>query len=502
MPEKHVSLWHPWLDKRGRRHTNILFEDLQKETQNMDINSLIEHVATRQLYVFVNDIISEDIPYNESLLLHANSEAFISKTGKVVALQVKQKNKRGFFIPTCVWGHLGVPDEQFLKDHATVCGLFNFEALTPSSLSEKVLRSTLPARTYIYRPTAMLRQTFLDNSKGGRIDEYKGSKRFSRVYEYDKNKAYLSLSCLVPTPYRRPEFFYYGDSGYQSDEYMHYATYWGEFRLIAHCRGIHPIQIDDAGIMREPVEGEVLCEWLWKDELEDCIASGYTLLHTECVYVWDELSDFMEEWSDILWEGLHKAENDQQRNMIKKMMVGLPGRFLKQPVKYDLIHESQYKEGDEPVLYNWLGTGKVIAPWFIRPTDDVESAQLTFIGHYILMKCRQDIWRKMKEEEKRGNNVLGSYIDCYVVEHRTKLDNHIGKERGQFKEKIIEDVVIEDNKIIPYDKSKMRAPSFGENTQRRDDLWRKHHGTSASNGTNREDTSGNNTSNDSLYKNQ
>lgn len=482
MPE-HVSLWHPWKDKPGQRHTPTLWKDIE----NMDIDTLVQYVGQNQIYCFCNDILDEEeIPQSEALLLHKDTESYISRTGKVVALRAMSKRKSGFFIPGDVWGCKNEPNYRLLEVVNRIFKRFQYEAITPASLSEKVLRSTLPDRLFISRPSDMLRRTMIgQNKKGGRIDQRRTATRHQVIYSYDETKSYLYHSRKVVSPFKAPHTLYYGDGGHQDDRWYDYAASWLECYLVAHNGGIQPIQVEDNGVMRQPYEGEKIHQWLWGKELEDCLNKGYTLEHIERGYGWEEESNFMEEWSDILWEAFESVDDPAEKNIIKTMMVGLPGRFLKDPEIFSLVHYSEKQRGDVPVLANWKdSSSNIFTNWYIRSTPDLQSAQLTPIGSYIVMNCRQNLYHLMREEEARGNTVLSSYIDCYTVSESTRMPEILGKERGQFKEKIETDVVVDGNKIIPKDISKMRAPGFaivmdeeGNISGERAQLWRKHHGT-------------------------
>jgi hypothetical protein len=478
------SLWHPWLDKHTLRHTPCLYDEIKDMTQ--DTEQFIATMAEKELYCFVNDIIDET-EVDESFLLSSNTQEYVSRTGKIVALRAKNKRKSGFFIPSSVWGHQGLPNHDLIDNINFLFRHFQYEALTPSSLSEKMLRSTLPERTIIYRPNDMLRRTLLEHSHGGRIDEKEVPRRLKKLYSYDLVKAYLYHSRNVVSPFRSAIYHFYSDSSHD-DAWMDYQTAWIECNLVAHSESrshMHPIKINDQGVMRSPVEGEQIHVWLWQEELIDCLQAGYTLLHIEKIYGYREKSQFMQEWSDRLWGALDSCENAEQKNMIKKMMVGLPGRFLKSPMQYHLVHESQgVQEHDEPITRQWSEENgwRVTSPWYLRAEPDLQSAQLTQVGHYIVMSCRQDMYRRMKQEEDLGNEILNSYIDCYTVAEPTKISERVGKELGNFKETIVnEDVVLEQNRIIPKNIDNMRAPGFalqrkdGTRGERRVELWRRYH---------------------------
>jgi hypothetical protein len=476
--KEHVSLWHPWQDKPGTRHTLTLWNkngsigDILLES----IEELIELVARQKLYVFCNDVMDEqEFTCSSALLQHPKSEAYISRTGKVIALKLRNKRQSGFLIPANVWGYSGnEPNEELLKNVKSVFKRFNFEALTPASLSEKVLRSTLPEHTYISRPSDALRRVLLAHSIGGRIDRKEIGAFYPCVYSYDMNKAYLYFSGLVPSPFKSPVRFYHGQPGNKQSNtgqrYTDFSTAFMHVALIAHGRGLHPLHVRDEGISRNPGENEVVDRWMWDFELQDCIEKGYTLQWIYGGYGWYERSSFMSEWSDILYREYTTCDNPDVANIIKTMMVGVPGRFLQSPEVYTLIHESERKKGDIPIILRWTDAKILTTPWLIRSEYHMDKAQLTPVGHYIVARCRQEIYHRQQEEVRRGNTLIRSYIDSYSVEQPTTIPEILGTERGKYKEKIDQDAWVEENRIIPYDITRMKAPSYSGEDERMK-LW-------------------------------
>jgi hypothetical protein len=215
---------------------------------------------------------------------------------------------------------------------------------------------------------------------------------------------------------------------------------------------------DTTQTMRQPYEGEEIDTWMWVEELDDCLHKGYTLDAVFEGYCFPELSDFMEPWSDLLWDYYQQADDTLVKDIYKQMMVGLPGRFLKSPESFRLIHASEHQRGDIPILAtHWKEHDMVARPWFLRPEFDVQSAQLTPIGSYIVMKCRQELYHVMQAEEQAGNTVVSSYIDCYTTTEETMQP--LGIERGEWKLKeSYSNVWAEDNRIIPEDIERMRSP--------------------------------------------
>lgn len=448
-----MSMWHPWTDKPGQRHTLTLFD---RSCYN-SIEDIINTVGLKQQYAFVNDILdSEEVP--NALLKRKETEAYVSRTGNICALRIKYKNKSGFLIPAISWGYSRIPDEKLLSTIQTIFDIFGYEALTPSSLSEKILRSALPKKTVISRPNHNLRMSLINHSPGGRIDQKELATFYPVAYAYDIIKAYLYYSRSVVNPFETPCYHT------RCADWREYAAAWLHVRLVARGDGVQPIQIQDRGCMRAPLADETLDLWLWSDELRDCLDKGYELVEALEGYTWDALSNFMEQWSDILWEKWQEWRDVPEiAKIIKTMMVGLPGRFLRRPEKYTLIHISEIQDGDMPVLANWRGNDSPFTEWAIRTEFDLDSAQLTPVGSYIIMQCRREIYRAQCAEEAKGNVVISSYIDC-VIFAQPALSLEVGKGMGQYKEEIYKALVAEDNQFIGYDKSGKlvtRLPGYG-----------------------------------------
>lgn len=462
--EEHVSLWHPWLDKPGQRHSLGLWGESNYKT----VDEMLQGIGGGKQYSFCSDILQEkEVP--SELVLHDKTESFICRTGQMTALKVRYGKNTGFLVPGIVWGCANSPGKDLLHSIQNVFDLFGYEAITPASLSEKVLRSTLPYKTCISRPSVPLRQSFLDHSPGARIDVKQTAQWYPEVYEYDINKAYLRFSRSVPSPFNAPLHFCHGDSWFD------FATSWLQVTMTAHSRWIHPIQIKDefTGDMREPRNGETFTRWCWKEEIFDCLIAGYTLEQVHHGYGWNEKSGFMREWSDILWDKYQQV-SDQERELIKKMMVGLPGRFLKRPESYTLVPRSEAKKGDIPVIANWQGNESPLTNWLIRTEYDKDSAQLTPVGSYIIMRCRQEIYKQQLREQQAGNELISSYVDMYRVARKTTIPSIIGSNLGQYKEIVWRDVNVVENRIfgLKQDKLVLNAPGVPLGTDEKPSVFR------------------------------
>lgn len=456
----HVSIWRPYPTRTGRPHGLALWDS----SSITSIEDCIVAIAGGRQYVFCHDLFDEtEFPFSLELLKDRRSESYVTQSGRIVALRLKQKRQSGFLIPAKTWGFTH-PGRMQMKCVSKVFNMFDMEAITPSSLSEKWLKWTMgDHHPCISRPSIDLRRALLSTPHGGRIDNAEELVWYEQLYEYDMNKAYLDKSTLVVSPFLSP----IGMLWPSMDEWQAYPAAFVHCVLIAHnCSGKQPIQIEsDSGQMRAPKEGEVIDRWLWTREVQACVKQGYTLIEVSYGYGYRELSDFMARWAETLYQKYEQVRGEPAADILKTMMVALPGRFLKRPETYTLVHISEAREGDVGILSHHGTTD-----WLVRTEPDEDSAQITSVGSYITMQCRMDMYERMKAEEQLGNQVVRAYIDCYAVATKTELP--IGAAVGDFKEKLIEDVIVFENQMIPADIAQARIPGVLRNQARREQLRR------------------------------
>lgn len=466
MRDGHVSLWHPWQDKPGRSHKLALLQDM---TFN-NIDSLVETIGGNQYYALVENIL-DGLEINPLLLRDKRTETYLTRSGHAIALRVRSKRKSGFILPSQTWGDI-YPKNETLDRMAYIFDRFGYEAITPASLSEKVLRSTMQEKLIISRPNAILRSTLLKYGKGARISSKKTHKALPVAYENDSNKEYLFESTQgVPSPFISPIRFYGDKSGWYSGK-----TSWCHVNMTCHrSKETQPIQIHDNGEMRECRDGEEIDTWLWREEIEDCLSVGYSLNNVLEGWFWDEISFFMSGWADILYSKYSQETDESIKDIEKIMMVGLPGRFLKAPEKITLIHKSEARGTDLPLLaHDWKKNGSPMSEWCMRVEEDMDSSQLTPIGSYIIMKCRQKIFHDIHREEQAGNTVARIYVDSFTTTQKPTTIA-IGKERGQYKVKVYTEVYIRNNQFIGKIDGKwiLKAPAYNlSDTEAREKISR------------------------------
>lgn len=485
MNEHRSTPWHPWRDKTGVRHIptyfsateQAIFSTLSSEEplfRIADMESLLTTVCDNGLFVLVHDLLSErEFPYANDLI--GTGTPYFTKAGNVVSMTLKHKKKTGLLVSAHTWQWDLEPNKELVQAIRTAFRLFGFEASTPSSLSEKVLRATLPDYVGIYRPSVWLRRDILKNSEGGRIDKAIPA-FYKEVKEFDKNKAYLYHSRIVPSPFLAP--VHCGFS--KLSRIMGFPVGFWRVRLVACSVYIHPIHIQ--GVAPEP--GEVIEKWLWTGEIQDCLDAGYKFLSCDRGWGFRAMSNFMEEWSDILWskyEMCKRSENPALLPIIKAMMVGLPGRFLRAPENFELIPFSDITaKTDIPLMLHPIeGQGKHFSDWAIRPVYNQESTALSYIGSYIVAEMRRELYHRMREEVRHGYRIVRSYVDSYSIadggnfhglDAYPDFERNIGNGLGQWKQKSYTDVWAEENRLVGLNEEGVaivKAPGFERNGGRR-----------------------------------
>lgn len=477
--------WHPWLDSPGVRSIPAIWVGGNIATasgRNMfhceTAEDLLNCIAKNELFVFCQDILStKEFPMMNQLLGLPGVSPFLSESGGIPAMRLKCGKTSGYLVQTSTWGWNREPDARLLENLSVLWAITGFQSTTPASLSEKVLRSTLPAKLGIRRPSLWLRQHILNNNVGGRIDRAEIGKFYKKVWSYDKNKAYLYHSRYVPSPFLAPISLFQPSL----DEVLSYPSGWWDCQLVAQGAGIPPIQIDG----KYPRESQAFRRWLWTGELQDCLESGYRLASICRGYGFPEMSNWMEPWSELLWNWYNRAYNEDpfiQKNL-KSMMVGVPGRFLRKPKKLLLVPRSPHQEGNIPLTLHTSGDEPIISEWAMREEDDLQSTALCVQGSYIVAEMRRELFRLCKQEEEKGNRMVRTYVDSVAFEEPMSDDNLIGMELGQYKMKEYSDVWTEENRFVgqrvrqPWewedDEFEMKAPGYG--AEKRIELWQKYH---------------------------
>lgn len=474
---KSVNLWHPWQDQPGMSYPLTYWKDGRVFDENnvplfapCSAEAFASYVARNKLFVVCQDILSlSEFTWSESLL--ALSTPYLSSVQNILALNIAEKKRHGYVIQGSTWKWEEEPGTDFLAYLKYLFAKFGFQASTYSSLSEKVLRATLPAKFFISRPAYTLRWAILNHHKGGRIDEPETGLLWKFAYQYDRIKAYLACSQSVPTPFIAP-FFILSPT---LDACTEFSTGFWECQLVVCPSEIAPIQLEG----KKPVSGEVFTQWLWTEELLDCLEAGYQLVEIRRGYGWVEMSDFLCQWVDVLWNAYMGESDPYVRKVIKSMMVGLPGRFLRKPEHLMLVPLAQAKDGS-PILtfHHTPKQGIVFSNYAVESVPDLNSTALSPQGSYIVMKQRQNLYHMMRDEVRNGNVVIRSYIDMYTTARKTTLPWCIGENLGDYKEVPYKRGYAEKNLFIGENADgllDMKAPGLDKDGEQRIKLYQRYH---------------------------
>jgi hypothetical protein len=473
--EYHVSLWHPWLDTPGVPKVPVYWQaggavhsPLGKIYSVSNLEQVFSTIGRNELFCLCDDLLSvEEFPFANDLIGDKRAKPFLSRSG-CAALKITSGRKIGYFIPASTWcWREDELNKQLLENLNWVFRKVGFQATTPPSLSEKVLRSTLPTPVGISRPSVMLRHAVLANHRGGRVDSAKSPyKIWNEVYRYDKIKGYPSFASSTPSPFISPCHLVLPSV----ERCLEYAAAWCHCYLV--YRQCYPDPLDHSC---DKAEGEVLDIWLWDFELQDCLDAGYQLVKIERAYCWTKLSNFMEEWSHKLFALFEEARNEHPhiQKIIKQMMVGLPGRFLCQPEEFQLIDIVDAVPGqDIPLALSYRAESeRHFSDWAIRPVYKKEATALCQVGSYIVAKMRSELYHLMCLAKQQRRQVIMTYVDCISVDGPLE-GIPLGSAMGQYKEERMYKMYAESNRFIAQtdyemqtgDNLTVKAPAYGKDT--------------------------------------
>lgn len=457
--EGHSSYWHRWQDKEGLRQLPCIlgdgFIDRGKSIiPVLDTKQLVDNVSVNKLFLLVDDILK--LEYADKLIADSKTTPYVSRSANILAMRVSLKRgKTGFIIPASTWG-LPYAQKDYVDKLIELFDIFNMQKPTPSSLSEAVFRRTLGEKISIRRPSISLRDHVLNNSSGGRIDIAESWKYFSDgCYEYDQNKAHLHKSLKVVDPSISPIWKILPTW----KEIKPFPTGFWHVEMVGRYDRISPILING----KSPDEGEVFERWLWTEEIRDCLEAGYQLRRIYRGYGFRVLTSFMEDWASLLFFAHSAVQDEDLKMIIKTMMVGLPGRFLRSPEIFKLIPISEATKEDTPLLLHFSKEGdKICSDFAVRAEYDRESTALSQVGSYIFMMQRHELYRRMKEEERLGNYIIRSYIDSFTSLYPAKYLK-LGTGIGEWKQKRYVRSYTEENRFIGETEDgvlEVKAPGF------------------------------------------
>lgn len=405
-----------------------------------NIKSFIKDITDRRLLIFVDELTNPDkFHHLKEFLDDKRVKAVVCRTRGVVGLYIKSRYSC-WFVQRSTWDGGGTPDKEFLDTMKEVFRVNGRCAATPGSLGERKIIETLPEGTRYNRPSHMLRADLLSDKVGGRADTKELNVKRRKLYERDVNSGYPHCSRETVDPAEKPKRFLGSDEGISC------------FSSWCHCtvrlpHGVRPPRFGPIPKRREdnnlefPTEPGVEMEgWWWREELDRARTAGYQVEVLDG-YFWRKSSNWLEQWAINMYN-LRMSTEGHVQDIIKTEMVAAIGRMSMAPEKLTLVHQSHSQEGDIPIMIQSIDIDQSpISEYYIHIEEDIQSCHLTHIGSYILMRARVMLYDMMLLEESTGNTVVASNFDSYYSLKPSILPS--GKGLGEWKERVIEDAIIE-----------------------------------------------------------
>lgn len=409
--------------------------------QFTDIKSFIREITNRRLLIFVDELTDHNKFHRlKQFLDDSRVRAVVCRTRGVVGLYIKSRFSC-WIIQRSTWDGKGKPDKQFLDTMKEVFIVNGRCAATPGSLGERKIIETLPHGTRYNRPSRMLRTNLLSDKVGGRADTKELGVKRKVLYERDINSGYPHCSRETIDPGEKPKRFLGAlPNGFECFSYWANASVQLPIGVNIPRFGPLPRRRSDNNLEFPTTPNENIDGWWWREELDRARNAGYRVDIREG-YFWRNSSNWLEQWAVNMYNLRMNTEGDVQ-NIIKTEMVAAIGRMSMAPEKLTLVHRDQAQEGDIPIMIQDVDVDQSpISEYYIHIEYDIDSCSLTHIGSYILMRCRVLLYDMMLKEEETGNTIVASNFDSYYSLKPSKLPS--GKGLGEWKERMIEEAVIE-----------------------------------------------------------
>src|SRR5438270_10224899 len=138
--EKHASLWHPWTDKPGIRHTPTYLKDTEISGilnggplyTILNLEDMIRTVAHNGLFVLSNDVLNaKTFSYANELIGDDHVTPYLSRAGNIAALRIAYKRHSGFLVPVSTWKWDREPNKQLIQELCRLFTVFGFQSTTP-----------------------------------------------------------------------------------------------------------------------------------------------------------------------------------------------------------------------------------------------------------------------------------------------------------------------------------------------------------------------------------
>lgn len=455
--DRGVSMWHPWLDKKGRSH-NLAF--WHGDTHELEVYStkerlhietaeeFFEEITSRRLYVGCSDALNrKSFPFLDDLLKNKRVTPRLSPSNGLtgMTMHVPFTPAHGALIPYKTF----VRDPMNFKVVEQYFDLMGYEAISTGSVSEKLFRSTLPYKHGISRPNAMMRKEMIDHAFGGRVQMNYMVLTYTTLYEADFNNAYLCRARRIPTPFKAPHRTSKPDL-----EDLRRPTYAHVILESAPCT-VGPIPSIDIFTGRQlyvrdggyEIEG-----WWWNEEIQCALDAGFKVKKVLGGWRWDEYSDCMNKWADLMQEKKRQvAGNPELEALVKLSMVALPGRFQMRPERRTMIPLDESTFGDKPLLISDGDDDEgYVSDFAIRSDAFMQSANLVPQGSHIVMQQRVALYKLLKALDDAGVQVALANTDNVYMDRPlpTHLRHMVGTKDGDLKLRTHRKATVYANRVV------------------------------------------------------
>lgn len=389
-----------------------------------------------------------------TLALKYSDEVHMSSRGKIVGITLKRGRNKRFLGPANNWAGEYNPSRAFLQrmraffDYVGV-GTYASEAATGQAMQRSILSQY--KRPRFPRPTAWCRADILDGMTGARVDTIvEENILFDYLYEIDLTNAYASMSRWLPNGHEiaipRP------DNGIFD---LNFATFYAQATVtVTSDVKFGPLHVrQENDLLHYPSSaGEVFSGWFWKEELEEAVRIGWRVeINGKRAWGWRSMTLVLLPWANKVDELRRTAPEQHIKQKVKQMIVASLGRQGMQPYKFKMIPIREATKEDVPM---WGGE-EADTVGAMRKVYEPNAYHMNHWYSYIIMRCRNVLYRRMLEEEESGNNVVASNYDAIYLTQPTLLA--VNGEMGGWKQDELTNVRIPAPRWIDSDQ-KVRHP--------------------------------------------
>lgn len=487
--EYHTSLYPKYFPKKLRSRTLARWENYNIITEYGEYIKIDSYdqlkftLVSQSIDCYFSGVYDDytGFPYLDMCLHDDNANVLCSHTGGIVAVAftyLSFARRTGNVCFATTWGHRN-PSQIFLNSLRRLFDTYRVgDHPTPGSLGDRGLVLKMKEQSMrVHRPNNMMRNMLLKYNIGGRadFDILYQNKVFEELFEEDRNSGYPAECEEVMDPgetvvrilgdvhnYENP-FTYFVECEVSKDIIPFNDVIQ---RSVIPEFGMGPLPIREEGRIWYPEYGYWKSAY-WKEEIELAREQGWTV-KTGNGYLFRHGSPFMKEWAHDLYKLIHdfkdstnevtQIEDHIAGGMSKLVPLALVGRFGRKPEKIEVVPENLKQEGDRPVL-DYFSAMPIADEWYIHVSPDKDMNALTQIYHYVLMKMRVALFKRMQQHIAYGNEVVGTNYDAIYLTKPSQL--LLGTGLGEWKQKCLHNVNIPHSRHLHSDE-KVTTPGISK----------------------------------------